>query len=70
MSTIPATHFFPLTIAAAPDSSKPLLEEIMGSEGFLPNLMAVFANSPSVLEAYRVLEAFGKTAPFPRGSDN
>jgi uncharacterized peroxidase-related enzyme len=65
VSTIPATLFFPLTIAAAPDSSKPLLEEIRKSEGFIPNLMAIFANSPSVLEAYRALEAIWEDGSFP-----
>jgi uncharacterized peroxidase-related enzyme len=65
VSTIPATLFFPLTIAAAPDSSKRLLEEIRKSQGFIPNLMAVFANSPSVLEAYRVLEAVWEDGSFP-----
>ena len=65
MSTIPATLFFPLTIAAAPDSSKPLLEEIRKSQGFISNLMAVFANSPSVLEGYRALEAVWEDGSFP-----
>jgi AhpD family alkylhydroperoxidase len=64
VNTGQAALFFPLTIAAAPDSSKPLLEEIRKSQGFIPNLMAVFANSPSVLEAYRAPEAVWEDGSF------
>lgn len=40
------TLFQPLTIATAPEASKPVLENIQKAFGFIPNLMATFANSP------------------------
>jgi hypothetical protein len=43
MSTVTETLFAPLTIATAPDSSKPILENIKKANGFIPNLMAIFA---------------------------
>lgn len=46
----------PQTIASAPDASKPLLEGIQKAYGFIPNLMATFANSPAVLEGYLAMD--------------
>jgi hypothetical protein len=46
MSTATETLFQPLTIATAPEASKPILENIKKGYGFIPNLMATFANSP------------------------
>jgi AhpD family alkylhydroperoxidase len=51
------------TIATAPSGSKPLLEGVQKSLGFIPNLFGMFANSPAVLEGYLGLSsAFGKTS--------
>jgi uncharacterized peroxidase-related enzyme len=56
----------PLTIATAPDASKPALETIQKGFGFIPNLMATFANSPEVLRGYLALDAeWEKTAFTP-----
>ena len=54
------------TIESAPDASRPLLEGTRRSLGFVPNLFAVFANSPAVLQAYQALSgAFAKTSLTP-----
>lgn len=42
----------PLTTETASDKAKPILAQIKKSYGFVPNLMATFANSPAVLEGY------------------
>jgi uncharacterized peroxidase-related enzyme len=57
MSTATETLFAPLTIATAPDASKPVLEKIEKAFGFIPNLMAIFANNPAVLQGYLALDA-------------
>lgn len=46
----------PLTIENAPEKSKPILTQIKKGFGFIPNLMATFANSPAVLEGYMGLD--------------
>jgi AhpD family alkylhydroperoxidase len=57
-----AALFHPLTINTAPDGSKPVLEQIRRTFGFVPNLMATFANSPAVIKGYLALDAeFAKT---------
>ncbi|KJD31917.1 carboxymuconolactone decarboxylase [Tamlana sedimentorum] len=43
------------TIESAPAESKPLLEESVKSFGMLPGLHGVLAESPQILEAYKVL---------------
>ncbi|WP_193214317.1 carboxymuconolactone decarboxylase family protein [Luteolibacter marinus] len=54
------------TIESAPEASRPLLEGARKSLGFVPNLFAVFANSPAVLEAYQGLgAAYGKSSLSP-----
>src|SRR5260370_29056983 len=63
MSTTTSPLFTPVTIATAPEASKPLLENIQKSLGFIPNLMATFANNPIVLQGYLALESV-----FERGS--
>ena len=45
------------SLANAPDASKQVLEGIQKAFGFIPNLMATFANSPAVLKGYLALEA-------------
>lgn len=57
MSTATETLFTPLTIATAPVSSKPVLERIKITNGFIPNLMAMFANNPAVLQGYVALDS-------------
>jgi AhpD family alkylhydroperoxidase len=52
-----STLFQPLTIAEAPEASRPVLENIQKGFGFIPNLMATFANSPAVLKGYLALDA-------------
>jgi uncharacterized peroxidase-related enzyme len=66
MLTANEALFQPLNIASAPDASKPILENIQKSFGFVPNLMATFANSPVVLQGYLALDgAFEKGAFSP-----
>ena len=67
MSTTTDTLFEPLTIATAPHASKPVLESVQKSFGFIPNLMATFANNPTVLQGYLALDAaFEKGSFTPR----
>ena len=50
------------TPSTAPEASKPHLDAAMKNYGFIPNLTAVFANSPVMIEAYGVLAShFEKT---------
>ncbi|HEY2153294.1 MAG TPA: hypothetical protein VGH34_20975 [Vicinamibacterales bacterium] len=57
ISDTPSRLFQPLTIESAPEGSKPVLERIKKDFGFIPNLMATFANSPAVLKGYLALDA-------------
>jgi len=57
MSTATETLFQPLTVATAPEASKPILENIQKGYGFVPNLMATFATSPAVLQGYLAMDA-------------
>src|SRR5258708_16140580 len=67
MSTATDTLFAPLTIATAPEASRPILERIQKSLGFIPNMMAIFANNPAVLQGYLALDAaFEKGSFTPR----
>lgn len=45
------------TIETAPEKSKEILEKVKTNNGFLPNLMGVFAESPEILEAYLTLSS-------------
>jgi AhpD family alkylhydroperoxidase len=65
MSTATETLFARLTIATAPDSSKPILEQIQKSYRFIPNLMAILANSPTALQGYLALDAIWGDGSFP-----
>ncbi len=51
------SRFVQYTIADAPERSKPLLEQVQKTLGFIPNLYATFAESPAVLEGYLALSA-------------
>lgn len=67
INTTTDTLFAPLTIATAPEASRPMLEKVQKSLGFIPNLMAVFANNPTVLDGYLALGAvFEKGSFTPR----
>jgi uncharacterized peroxidase-related enzyme len=64
-TTIPETPLFqPLTIATAPESAKPVLEGIQKGFGFIPNLMATFANAPAALKGYLALDAEWEKSSF------
>jgi uncharacterized peroxidase-related enzyme len=54
----------PLTIANAPEGSRPVLQNIQKAFGFVPNLMATFANSPAVLKGYLALDAEWEKSSF------
>lgn len=56
-----------LTIDNAPAGSKPIMEGIKKTFGFVPNLMGIFANSPEMLKGYLSLEAeWNKTSFTPQ----
>lgn len=60
------TNFPPHTIETAPEGAKETLREIEKKFGFIPNMMAVLAESPPALEAYRGIQAaFGKSGFSP-----
>jgi len=43
------------TAETAPEAAKPLLENSMKGFGFVPNLHAIMAESPAILEAYQTM---------------
>lgn len=49
------TNFILHDIDSAPPQSRPLLEKSMKSFGMIPNLHAVMAEAPDVLDAYQLL---------------
>jgi uncharacterized peroxidase-related enzyme len=63
-ATATETLFQPLTIATAPEASKPVLENIQKAFGFIPNLMATFANSPTVLQGYLAMDGVFEKGTF------
>lgn len=64
LGTTTDTLFAPLTVATAPEASRPLLEKVQNSLGFIPNLMAIFANNATVLEGYLALGAVFEKGSF------
>ena len=48
----------------APDKAKPLLENSKKSFGMIPNLHAVMASSPELLEGYQVLHDLAQKTDF------
>ena len=54
----------PQTIANAPEGSRETLTNIQKGFGFIPNLMATFANSPAVLNGYLALDSFFQKTSF------
>ena len=54
------------TVESAPEASRRHLEATARSLGFVPNLLARFANAPAALEGYlRISEIFGKSSLSP-----
>ena len=57
------TEFNLHTIDTAPAESKDILQKISDKWGFIPNFMAVIAESPAMLESYMALnDIFDKTS--------
>ncbi len=52
------------TQASAPDDSQPLLENSLKSFGMIPNLHAVMAEAPALLEAYQTLHQLFQQSSF------
>jgi uncharacterized peroxidase-related enzyme len=57
MSTASAELFPILEAGRVPAQSRPFLDQVKKNFGFVPNLFAVFANSPVLLEGYLALNA-------------
>ena len=54
------------TLETAPEEAKPLLEEALKQNGFIPNLYGVMAESPELLKAYRQMaDLFNATSFSP-----
>jgi uncharacterized peroxidase-related enzyme len=51
------SRFVQYTTTNAPEASRPLLQQVESSLGFVPNLLATFAESPAVLEGVLALDA-------------
>ena len=69
MSTIAKVStalFVPQTVESAPEKSRPILRNVHKTFGFIPNLMAMFANNPSVLEGYLALDGVFEKGSFTR----
>jgi len=56
--------FVPQTVESAPEKSRPILQNVKKAFGFIPNLMATFANNPSVLEGYLALDGVFEKGSF------
>jgi uncharacterized peroxidase-related enzyme len=54
----------PQTVTTAPEGSRETLANIQKGFGFIPNLMATFANSPAVLNGYMALDSFFQKTTF------
>lgn len=54
----------PLTAETAPAEVRPTLNHIQKAFGFVPNLMATFANSPTVLHGYLAMDAVWEKGSF------
>lgn len=52
------------TIETAPDAAKPLLQDSIKTYGMIPNLYAVMAESPSLLEGYFQLHRLADASGF------
>lgn len=56
--------FVPQTVESAPEKSRAILQNVKKAFGFIPNLMATFANNPSVLEGYLALDDIFENGSF------
>jgi len=56
--------FVPQTVESAPEQSRPILQNVKKAFGFIPNLMATFANNSSVLEGYLALDGIFEKGSF------
>jgi hypothetical protein len=54
----------PVTIQTAPVESRPTLGKIQTKFGFVPNLAATLANSPTVLHGYLAMDAVWEKGTF------
>jgi uncharacterized peroxidase-related enzyme len=54
----------PVTVETAPAESVATLENIKKAFGFVPNLMATFANSPTVLHGYLAMDGVWEKGSF------
>ncbi len=52
------------TLETAPEASQPLLEDSIKAFGMIPNLHAVMAGSPGLLEGYKVLHELFQNSSF------
>lgn len=50
------------TLDSAPEASRPLVEQALKNNGFLPNLIGVLANAPLALETYVTVGAINARA--------
>jgi AhpD family alkylhydroperoxidase len=66
MTTLSKSFYRPVTIETAPEASRPFLESVQKSLGFVPNLMATYANSPAVLQGYLSLDSAFRKSSFTR----
>jgi AhpD family alkylhydroperoxidase len=64
MSTAQTTHFMPLTISTAPDSSKPILCRDQEIQWLNPKPDGYLANNRVGVEGYRTLEAVWENGSF------
>ena len=60
------TNFTIHTTDTAPAASKPLLESVEKAYGFIPNILAIFAESPATLQAYLDLGALVEKTSFSK----
>ena len=58
------SHFTLHTVYTAPDKSKPLLQNSLSAFGFIPNLHAVMAEAPGLLDGYQVLHKLFSESSF------
>jgi hypothetical protein len=62
-----ATKLFgPVTVTTAPEASRETLKQIEKAFGFVPNLMATFANAPTLFNGYMALDAQYAKGTLPR----
>lgn len=58
------TDFTTHTLESAPKESAPILKNVQGGLGFIPNLLATMAEAPSLLEGYTTLASIFDKSSF------